>query len=83
MTTLTRNLPLPKVFIQSILPVNSKFGKFGDHTGNSQKINRVNAALKQSANSHAYTYVDIFSPFSNSEGLLQEELTNDGLHLTG
>lgn len=80
---LHRQSPSTKIFVQSILPVNKKFGKFGGHTVNVEKIKTVNAALKAAADSHTYTYVDLHTAFSNKDGLMREELTNDGLHLTG
>jgi lysophospholipase L1-like esterase len=80
---LKRESPSTKIFVQSILPVNKSFGKFAGHTANVEKIKKLNAALQSSANNKSYTYVDLHTAFSNKDGLLKEELTNDGLHLTG
>lgn len=75
--------PSTKLFVQSILPVNNVYGKFGAHTGNSEKINHINKRLKDSSQIHSYTFIDLHTVFSDSSGKLIAELTNDGLHLKG
>lgn len=75
--------PATTVYVQSILPVNDVYGKFGGHTGNGALIKKVNAALAQNATSLQYTYIDLNTPFSDSNGKLKALFTNDGLHLNG
>jgi len=75
--------PSTKLYVQSILPVNDAFGKFGGHTGNAEKINYVNARLKENTEKHHYLFIDLHTAFSDEQGKLKAELSNDGLHLKG
>lgn len=75
--------PLTKIYVQSIFPVNEKFGKFGGHTSKRNEILLVNKALFDSAVKYRYNYVDVFSALADSVGRLHTDYTNDGLHLTG
>lgn len=75
--------PGTNLFVQSILPVNNVYGKFADHTGNSLEINETNKKLKSSATIHHYTFIDLSSFFSDLDGRLHANFTNDGLHLNG
>ncbi len=75
--------PATQLFVQSILPVNEAFGKFGGHTSKAAQIKAINAKLQSEANAHRYTYLDLFTAFADENGKLKKELTNDGLHLTG
>lgn len=75
--------PKTKLYVQSILPVNEVYGKFAGHTKNTELIKKVNEQLKINATAHHYQYVDLHSAFSNENGKLKPELSNDGLHLFG
>ncbi len=75
--------PATSVYIQSILPVNKIYNKFGSHTGKSAQINEVNKKLQSGAANNHYTYINIHDAFCGADGLLRPELTNDGLHLKG
>lgn len=72
-----------KLFVQSILPVTDKFGKFGGHTSKVRQIIEVNEQLQQNANGAGYLFVDLHKNFCDEAGKLKKEFTNDGLHLTG
>jgi len=80
---LKQEAPATQLFVQSILPVNDAFGKFGGHTNKGAQIRQVNETLKQNATAHSYTFIDLHSTFTDENGKLKKELTNDGLHLTG
>lgn len=75
--------PKTKLYVQSILPVSELYGKFAGHTKNTELIKKVNEQLKTNAGVHQYQYVDLHSAFSNENGKLKPELSNDGLHLLG
>lgn len=75
--------PETKLFIQSILPVNEIFGKFGSHTKNHEAIRTINDRLQAEAKNHGYQFVDIHTAFSDKSGKMDTALTNDGLHLKG
>ena len=72
-----------QVFIQSILPVNDNLKSFSSHTGKVDSILKVNALLSKGAASLKYTWLNLYSSFSDNQGKLKREFTNDGLHLKG
>lgn len=71
--------PKTKVYVQSILPVNTAMVKFP--LGFSDKIIRVNKEIKEIAKMNGCTYIDLYSIYSEGNVLPQAE-TRDGLHLT-
>jgi hexosaminidase len=75
--------PATRLFVQSILPVNDVYGKFGGHTKNTKMIMEVNERLKANAKNHHYQFIDLFTDFANKENKLYPSLSNDGLHLAG
>lgn len=75
--------PSTKLIVQSILPVNAAFGKFGGHTSKAAVIKTVNAQLATQAAKHQYVFADLYTGFLKANGDMQENYTNDGLHLMG
>jgi hexosaminidase len=75
--------PSTELFVQSILPVNDVFKKFGDHVTKEEQIKNVNQQLRQQATINHFTYIDLHTAFSNDQGKLDSQYSNDGLHLTG
>lgn len=76
--------PRTKIYIQSLLPVNDRFGMFGGHTSRGNVVLEVNRQLVELAKNEAVTYIDLYSHFKNKDGeKLNPEYTNDGLHLLG
>lgn len=75
--------PSTRIYIQSILPVNPVFGKFGGHTGKKKEILLADQLLQQRAADLGYTYIDLHTAFADTNGALDTQLTNDGLHLKG
>jgi len=73
-----KELPETKVYVQSVLPVNDDW-LLADNTD----IPKLNDALKDHAETRGYQYIDLHSQFSDSEGMLKKDLTNDGIHLMG
>jgi lysophospholipase L1-like esterase len=80
---LRQQTPSTQVYVQSILPVNNVYGKFGGHTSKAKQIRAVNDQLKEKAATNHYGYIDLHTPFSDENGKLKANLTNDGLHLMG
>lgn len=80
---LKQETPATQLFVQSILPVNDAFGKFGGHTNKGAQIRQVNEELKQKAATYRYRFLDLYSAFADENGKLKKDLTNDGLHLLG
>ena len=75
--------PRTVIYLQSLLPVNSDFGMFPEHTNKGSAVIAVNDRLKNLAEKYAITYIDIHSALVNKEGKLHPNYTYDGLHLTG
>ncbi len=74
--------PGTKVYLQSILPVNEIAGENRDFLLNRHStIIAANELLKQTADKHQVTFIDLHSLFSDEYDRLQLELTTDGLHL--
>lgn len=68
-----------KVFVYTLLPVNSSFGKFKNHYNKDEHILWVNDQIRKLAAKNV-TVIDIYPDFLDSENRLRAELTNDGLH---
>ena len=78
-----KEAPRTKLYIQSILPVNPIYQKFGGHTSQWKRIPIINQSIRKIADSEGITYIDLFSKFADTEGKMNKDLTNDGLHLLG
>lgn len=75
--------PQTKLYVQSLFPVNERFGKFAGHTKKKAEILKVNQLLFDSATKYNYNFIDVFSFLSDSTGSMRADYTNDGLHLIG
>lgn len=76
--------PKTILYIQSILPVNDKFGKFPNHTNKGEAIILINNQIKRYCQNRKLTYIDLYSSFKNKDDeKLNPDYTNDGLHLMG
>jgi lysophospholipase L1-like esterase len=80
---LKQESPTTQLYIQSILPVTDHYKKFGGHTSKGPQIKEVNRRLRDAASAHRYTYVDLHTPFTATDGRMDQRYTNDGLHLLG
>lgn len=80
---LKEKAPKTQLYVQSIFPVNEKFGKFAAHMGKKEEIRAVNKALKENAPAKDYTFLDLYPSLADGAGRLDAAYTNDGLHLTG
>ncbi len=80
--TLQEQTPKTKVFIQSLLPVNTQ--SFPNRNSElSEKVIKVNATLKQLAKEFSFQYIDLYSSFLDSNHQLDAQYTSDGVHLNG
>ena len=73
--------PGTKIFVQSILPLNTIHANFPQHYNKAEHIPVVNAMLKAQASALNYTYITLTSLFTDDNGRLKSELTFEGLHL--
>jgi hexosaminidase len=80
---LQQESPSTKLYVQSLLPVNDVYKKFGGHTSKGEQVKTLNANLKQNAATYQYTFIDLHSSFCDESGKLLKQLSNDGLHLKG
>lgn len=70
-----------RIFIQSLLPVNPGFKNFPAGYNVSEAVVTINDQLRKIAGRFGYTYVDIHAAFTDKDGHLQAQYSNDGLHL--
>ncbi|MCU7550463.1 family 20 glycosylhydrolase [Chitinophagaceae bacterium LB-8] len=80
---LKQEIPATKLYVQSIFPVNSSFGKFAGHMSKAEEVKKVNDQLSRNAMAHHYFFIDLYSSLVDADGWLDARYTNDGLHLTG
>jgi lysophospholipase L1-like esterase len=80
--TLQEQTPKTKVFIQSLLPVNTQ--SFPNRNPElTEKVIQVNATLKELAKEFSFQYIDLYSSFLDSNNQLDAHYTSDGVHLKG
>ncbi|HET7361110.1 MAG TPA: family 20 glycosylhydrolase [Salinimicrobium sp.] len=75
--------PYTQIYVQSLLPVNNTFGKFGGHVNKTESIQAINSTLRASAEEKGFTFINFYPEFLDKKGKLDALYTNDGLHLTG
>lgn len=75
--------PNTKIYLQSLLPINNSFGRYKRVFGKEQVIRDINTILAANAERVDATWINLYPLFTDSEGNLRAELTNDGLHLLG
>lgn len=69
-----------QIYFNTLLPVNSSFGKFKNHYGKDEHILYLNTEIKKMAAKNV-TIIDLYPVFLDQENHLRAELTKDGLHL--
>ncbi len=72
--------PHTRLFVQSLLPVNSEQWTWPDRQA---EIRAVNRGLRQLANKHGAIFVDLYGLFVDDAGQLDARYTFDGIHLNG
>jgi lysophospholipase L1-like esterase len=76
--------PKTKLYIQSILPVNSSYQKFPNHTNKTEPVLWINDQLKNWCSANNFGYINLYDRFVLPDShMLNPEYTNDGLHLVG
>jgi len=78
-----KSSPETEIYVQSLLPVNSDFGMFKNHTDMTEAVISINKKLKKQAEIFKITYIDVYSSFTCEGNKLNPDYSNDGLHLTG
>lgn len=75
--------PATKIYIQSVLPVNSDLINKQYYKGTNNLINELNGCLHQLASEIKVSYIDLHRVLLDDKGQLAKKYTYDGLHLSG
>jgi lysophospholipase L1-like esterase len=70
-----------QIFVQSILPVNPGFKNFPPGYDVGAAVLTINGQLQKISSRFQFTFVDLHSAFTDKDGLLHMQYSNDGLHL--
>jgi len=73
--------PQTKIYVESVLPVNSTVNHFPQHYDKEEHVLALNKLLQANAAAGNYTFVDIFHLFVDADGRLQAQYTYEGLHV--
>ncbi|RYU86484.1 sialate O-acetylesterase [Mucilaginibacter terrigena] len=73
--------PATKIYVQSILPLNTTIKNFPQHYDKGEHIPRVNAMLQSQAGKMGYTYINLQPLFTDAQNRLDAKYTYEGLHL--
>ncbi|HEY3700274.1 MAG TPA: GDSL-type esterase/lipase family protein [Spongiibacteraceae bacterium] len=74
------SLPRTKIYVQSILPIYKKWILL---KANNSDIKLANNFLREECKKRGYTFIDLNTAFLDGDGMLQRDLSNDGIHLLG
>lgn len=75
--------PSTRVYLQSLLPINQSFERYHRLDGKEDVIREINRLLQLRAAELGVTWINLYPHFTDGDGNLRRELTNDGLHLLG
>jgi lysophospholipase L1-like esterase len=73
--------PRTRIYLQTLMPVNSTIGATKQHYNKDEHIAAVNSGLKELAAAAKITLIDLHTPFLDENGRLKADYTYDGLHL--
>ncbi len=73
--------PQTKIYLQSMLPINNSFGRYKKMAGKEEVIRQINVRLEKIAAQRGITWINLYPHFTDENGDLKTEFTNDGLHL--
>lgn len=72
---MSKEMPNTQIYLQSILPTNS--------VEKNVQIQDINEEICRLAGEFGFEYIDLYSRFIDSEGVLKEDYSLDGVHLSG
>lgn len=78
-----RRSPQTKLYLQSIMPIDNRFGVYRNLRGKEQTVMDFNKRIQAIAEENGLAYIDLWPVLSDKEGRMRSDFTNDGLHLTG
>jgi lysophospholipase L1-like esterase len=70
-----------KIFLQSILPINSSFKDFPSRYNRNDHVVALNHEFQKYASRMGYTYIDLYSSFLDKENRLDARFSTDGIQL--
>lgn len=73
-------MPETVLHVQSLLPMNQTSVDYTDHYNSD--VLKVNGFLKEKQSEYSYDYIDISTPFTDGNGQLAADMTQDGCHPT-
>lgn len=75
--------PTTRIYLQSILPVNTNFKVYKGLEGRENTVIEVNKRIEKIAQEKGFPFINLFNEFADENNDLSPEWTNDGLHLLG
>lgn len=75
--------PDTKVYIHSVLPTNNSYDEFANYQNKTAAIKQLNNDIEAFCEKQNIPFIDLSKAFGGDEFILQDEFTNDGLHLNG
>ena len=75
-SSLKESLPKAEIYVQSVLPVSGSKKEFNE------SVVKYNELLREVAEEQEVMYIDLWSEFVDEDGVLREEYSFDGVHLT-
>lgn len=75
--------PNTRIYVESLLPINNNFNRYKLLAGKEQVIKDINKTLALRMPEMGVEYIDVTDLFTDKNGNLREDFTNDGLHLLG
>ena len=75
--------PATRLYVESLLPIDSRVGRYKAITGKEDVVRQVNALLQPVVENTGATWINVYPAFADDEGYLRKDLSNDGLHLLG
>ena len=75
--------PDTKLFVESLLPINEKNGRWRTLANRTNDIPLTNMYIRAYCESHGIVFIDLFSKMTKpGSNVLRDELSADGLHIT-
>lgn len=75
--------PTTRLYVESLLPFDSRVGRYKAITGKEDVVRQVNTLLQPIVEQAGATWINVYPAFADKDGYLRSELSNDGLHLLG
>lgn len=81
---IVKECPTTKLYIQSALPVNSKFTNYPKHRNRGEEIKQYNAMIEKMCEEKGIKFINLYPLFKCKDSdELDPKYTRDGLHLNG